>query len=135
MAQQRPFSRLPKLSIGLSIYNAEEFLAYALDYFLAQTFRTFEIIIGDNASPDKILQICREYVSNNAFAVSGTLTRSLTSTGRSTVGCAIHQNGRLAIASAGASISLAICSCSPGSRPTLGRTRTAFIGGDPRYGL
>jgi hypothetical protein len=135
MAQQRPFSRLPKLSIGLSIYNAEEFLAHALDYFLAQTFRTFEIIIGDNASPDKILQICREYVSDNVFAVSGTLTRSLTSTGRSTVGCTIHQNGPLTIASAGALISLAICSCSPSSRPTLARTRTAFIGGDPRYGI
>jgi glycosyltransferase involved in cell wall biosynthesis len=51
----------PRLSIGLPVYNGERFLARALDSLLAQTFRDFEIIIGDNASSDSTLQICRAY--------------------------------------------------------------------------
>jgi GT2 family glycosyltransferase len=59
MAQHRPVSLAPKLSIGLPVYNAEEFLPQALDCLLAQTFRNFEIIISDNASTDRTPQICR----------------------------------------------------------------------------
>jgi glycosyltransferase involved in cell wall biosynthesis len=65
MAQHRPVSLAPKLSIGLPVYNAEEFLPQALDCLLAQTFRNFEILISDNASTDRTTQICREYVSRD----------------------------------------------------------------------
>jgi glycosyltransferase involved in cell wall biosynthesis len=62
MARHRPVSLEPKLSIGMPVYNAEEFLPQALDALLAQTFRNFEIIICDNASTDRTPQSCREYV-------------------------------------------------------------------------
>lgn len=51
----------PKLSIGLPVYNGEEFLAQALDCLLAQTFRDFEIVVSDNASTDRTAQICQDY--------------------------------------------------------------------------
>ncbi len=66
MAQHPPVSLVPKLSIGLPVYNAEEFLPQALDCLLVQTFRNFEIIISDNASTDRTPQICREYVSRDS---------------------------------------------------------------------
>lgn len=51
----------PKVSIGLPVYNGENYLAEALDSILAQTFTDFELIIGDNASTDRTELICREY--------------------------------------------------------------------------
>ena len=49
----------PKLSIGLPVYNGENFLAQAVDSILAQDFRDFELIISDNASTDRTAEICR----------------------------------------------------------------------------
>ena len=51
-----------KVSIGLPVYNGEDFLKYAIDSLLSQTFRDFEIIISDNASTDNTPKICQEYV-------------------------------------------------------------------------
>ena len=51
-----------KVSIGLPVYNGENFLKYALDSLLSQTFRDFELIISDNASTDTTPKICQEYV-------------------------------------------------------------------------
>ena len=51
----------PVLTIGMPVYNAQRFLAKALDSFLAQTFTDFELLISDNASTDGTEAICREY--------------------------------------------------------------------------
>ncbi|MDJ0734009.1 MAG: glycosyltransferase family 2 protein [Nostocaceae cyanobacterium] len=53
----------PCVSIGIPVYNGENFLAKTLDSLLAQTFQDFEIIISDNASTDKTEEICREYAA------------------------------------------------------------------------
>src|SRR4051812_43697599 len=52
---------MPRLSIGIPVFNGQEFLPELLDSLLAQTFRDFEILICDNASSDRTAQICREY--------------------------------------------------------------------------
>jgi glycosyltransferase involved in cell wall biosynthesis len=52
---------MPKLSIGIPVFNGQEFLPELLDSLLAQTFRDFEILICDNASSDCTPQICYEY--------------------------------------------------------------------------
>lgn len=54
-------SAVPRLSIGLPVYNGEEFLAESLDSLLEQTFDDFELIITDNASVDGTEAICRRY--------------------------------------------------------------------------
>ncbi len=43
----------PKVSIGLPVYNGENFLAEAIESILKQTFTDFELIISDNASTDR----------------------------------------------------------------------------------
>lgn len=54
-------SKLPRVSIGLPVYNGELFLANALESLVSQTFSDFEIIISDNSSTDATAEICREY--------------------------------------------------------------------------
>jgi glycosyltransferase involved in cell wall biosynthesis len=55
----------PKLSIGLPVYNGENFLAEAVNSILSQTFSDFELIISDNASTDRTEELCRAYAQND----------------------------------------------------------------------
>lgn len=55
----------PKVSIGLPVYNGDNYLASALDSILAQTFTDFEVVISDNASTDGTEAICREYAAKD----------------------------------------------------------------------
>lgn len=55
----------PIVSIGLPIYNGENFIKESLDSILAQTFTDFELIISDNASTDQTEDICREYAAKD----------------------------------------------------------------------
>jgi glycosyltransferase involved in cell wall biosynthesis len=52
---------MPRLSIGLPVFNGQQFLPELLDSLLTQTFKDFEIVICDNASNDGTEEICREY--------------------------------------------------------------------------
>jgi glycosyltransferase involved in cell wall biosynthesis len=55
----------PAVSIGVPIFNAEEYLCAALDSLLGQTFSDFEIIISDNASTDQTEAISRTYLEKD----------------------------------------------------------------------
>jgi glycosyltransferase involved in cell wall biosynthesis len=57
---------MPRVSIGLPVYNGERYVAETLDSLLAQTFGDFELIICDNASTDRTEQICRAYADRDA---------------------------------------------------------------------
>ena len=47
---------LPKVSVLMSVFNAEDFIQEAVDSVLQQTFSDFEFIIVDDASTDGSLQ-------------------------------------------------------------------------------
>jgi glycosyltransferase involved in cell wall biosynthesis len=55
----------PCVSIGLPVYNGENFLEAAIASLLAQTFTDFELIISDNASSDRTEEICRSYAAQD----------------------------------------------------------------------
>jgi glycosyltransferase involved in cell wall biosynthesis len=55
----------PKLSIGLPVYNGENYLAEALESILSQTFSDFEVIISDNASTDRTEEMCKQYAQQD----------------------------------------------------------------------
>ena len=57
---------MPKLSIGIPVFNGQEFLPELLDSLLRQTFADFEIVICDNASIDRTQDICRECASRDS---------------------------------------------------------------------
>jgi glycosyltransferase involved in cell wall biosynthesis len=52
---------MPRVSIGMPVYNGEQFLKAAIESILAQTFADFELIISDNASTDRTQEICKAY--------------------------------------------------------------------------
>ncbi len=56
---------IPRISIGMPVYNGEPYLRETLDLILAQTFGDFELIISDNASTDRTEQICRAYAARD----------------------------------------------------------------------
>jgi glycosyltransferase involved in cell wall biosynthesis len=58
-----PAGAQPCVSIGLPIFNAEQYLEQSLGSILAQTYRNFELIISDNASVDATKAICRRYAA------------------------------------------------------------------------
>ena len=51
----------PRLTIGLPVYNGENFLAESIEALLGQSFEDFELIISDNASTDGTAEICHGY--------------------------------------------------------------------------
>ncbi|MEZ4867877.1 MAG: glycosyltransferase [Caldilineaceae bacterium] len=55
----------PKVSIGLAVYNGEDYLVEAIESILQQTFTDFELIISDNASTDRTAEICRRYADQD----------------------------------------------------------------------
>ncbi len=56
---------LPLVSIGLPVYNGENYLRQALDSLLMQDYTNFELIISDNASTDRTREICFEYTTKD----------------------------------------------------------------------
>ena len=58
-------SAIPPLTIGLPVYNGENYLALALDDLLAQDYGDFRLVISDNASEDGTEEICRAYASRD----------------------------------------------------------------------
>lgn len=51
----------PLVSIGVPVFDGENFLAGTLESLLSQDFSDFELIISDNGSTDGTEEICRDY--------------------------------------------------------------------------
>ena len=51
----------PKVSIGIPVFNGENFIVDAIESVLKQTYSNLEIVISDNASTDKTQEICEKY--------------------------------------------------------------------------
>ena len=51
-------------SVIMPVYNVEKYLKKAVDSVLNQTYKNFEIILVDDASPDNCPAICDNYASN-----------------------------------------------------------------------
>jgi len=56
---------IPRVSVGMPVYNSEEFIAATIESILAQTLTNFELIISDNASTDRTGDICQAYARSD----------------------------------------------------------------------
>lgn len=56
----------PRVTLGMPVYNGDNFLPKAIDSVLAQSFGDFELIISDNASTDSTAEICLDYAARDA---------------------------------------------------------------------
>ncbi|MFW6499265.1 glycosyltransferase family 2 protein [Acinetobacter baumannii] len=53
------------ISVGIPFYNAEKFLANAIQSVINQSFKDWELILVDDGSTDKSLDIAREFEKND----------------------------------------------------------------------
>lgn len=77
----------PRLSVGLAVFNGENYLEESIESILAQTYTDFELIISDNASTDRTPDICKRYLDDprvryhrNATNIGGANNENLTFT-------------------------------------------------------
>lgn len=56
---------MPRVTIGMPVYNGERFIVETLESILAQTFKDFELVISDNGSTDTTEEICRRYAAKD----------------------------------------------------------------------
>jgi glycosyltransferase involved in cell wall biosynthesis len=54
-------SSLPLITIGMPVFNEERFIDSALTSLRCQDYPNLEILISDNASTDRTLEICRRH--------------------------------------------------------------------------
>jgi len=53
------------ISVIMPAYNSEEFISEAIESILDQTFRDFELIISDDGSRDRTLEIAQSYAARD----------------------------------------------------------------------
>lgn len=56
---------MPEISIIIPAYNAEKEIVRCIDSILNQTYNCFEIIIIDDGSTDRTLEICKKYAEKD----------------------------------------------------------------------
>lgn len=59
-------SRPPLVSVVMTVYNGEKYLAAAVESILGQTFRDFEFIIIDDGSTDKTPELLNAFAAKDA---------------------------------------------------------------------
>ena len=52
----------PRLTIGVPVYNGEDYIAEAITSHLEQDFTDFELIVSDNCSDDSTPEIVKEFI-------------------------------------------------------------------------
>ena len=66
MSESGTSERPLRVSIGLPVYNGEDYLEPALESLLTQTLSEFELIISDNGSTDRTQSICEAAAGNDS---------------------------------------------------------------------
>lgn len=57
---------MPKITVGMPVYNGERYVEESIKSVLAQTFDDFEFLISDNGSSDRTAEICQDYASRDS---------------------------------------------------------------------
>ncbi|MEM6319831.1 MAG: glycosyltransferase [Bacteroidota bacterium] len=66
MGEKKQQVTRPLVSIGLPVYNGENYLSEAIASIVNQSFTDFELLISDNASTDKTAEICQYWAKKDA---------------------------------------------------------------------
>ena len=58
-------TRVPRVSLGLPVYNGEGYVGQAIESVLSQDFEDLELFISDNCSTDNTPAICQGYAARD----------------------------------------------------------------------
>jgi len=61
MPDSYPPSQIKKVSVIIPVYKAEKFVAATIQSLLDQTYQNFEALIVDDGSPDRSIDVCRQF--------------------------------------------------------------------------
>ena len=59
-------TRAPDITLGLLVYNGEQYVAQTIESILSQTYSDFELLISDNDSSDNTEQVCRSFAERDS---------------------------------------------------------------------
>lgn len=62
-------TKIPKISVIMSVFNCEKFIQQAIESVLNQSFKNFELIIIDDKSTDNTLQIIERFKKHDSRIV------------------------------------------------------------------
>lgn len=83
----------PLVSVCIPVFNGEEFLLEALDSVKKQTFTDLELIISDDQSNDRSVEIIEHFLRDNHFPF--TLVKNTDrGIGKNWNNCVLHSNGK-----------------------------------------
>lgn len=57
---------MPKVSVCIPVYNVEQYISRCIESVLSQSLKDIEIIVVDDCSPDKSMEIVRKYADNDS---------------------------------------------------------------------
>jgi glycosyltransferase involved in cell wall biosynthesis len=55
---------MKKVSVIIPVYKVEKYVAATVESVLAQTYKNFELLIIDDGSPDKSIEICQQFTDH-----------------------------------------------------------------------
>lgn len=56
----------PRVTVGLPVFNGEQYLAETIESILAQDFEDFELLVADNASTDRTRTIVEQFAARDS---------------------------------------------------------------------
>lgn len=62
---EHPVEKMPRVSIGLPVFNGGQLLSEAIESLLNQTYTNLELILSDNASTDETAAICHSHAAQD----------------------------------------------------------------------
>ncbi len=57
-------SSQPKVSVIIPVYGVENYISSAIESVLSQTYSQFELLIVDDGSPDRSVEICQQFTDS-----------------------------------------------------------------------
>jgi len=67
----------PRVTVFMAVYNAERYLGQAIDSVLAQSFADFELLVVDDGSTDRSLEIILAYADSRIRVVRNEINRGV----------------------------------------------------------
>jgi glycosyltransferase involved in cell wall biosynthesis len=58
--------KMPRVCVGMPVFNGENYIAEAIESFLNQTYEDFELVISDNCSTDRTEEICKAFAARDS---------------------------------------------------------------------